>query len=100
MNRRLTTAADALRRVLANPDIRRAQLAWMLGYAAEWSWLVALWVYAYQTSGVVAVGILGLARTLPAAFLSPVLSTIIDRLPRHRVLLGIHIGRALLMLLQ
>jgi MFS family permease len=91
---RLATAADALRRVFANPDIRRAELAWMLGYAGEWSWLVALWVYAYQTSGVVAVGILGLARTLPAALLSPALSSITDRLPRHRVLLGIQLGRA------
>ena len=97
MTRRLATAADALRRVLANPDMRRAQLAWMLGYAAEWSWLVALWVYAYQTSGVVVVGILGLARTLPAALLSPALSTITDRLPRHRVLLAIHLGRATLL---
>jgi MFS family permease len=94
MIRRLAAAAEALRRVLANPDMRRAQLAWMLGYAGEWSWLVALWVYAYQTSGVVAVGALGLARTLPAALLSPALSTITDRLPRHRVLLGIHLGRA------
>lgn len=96
MIRRLATAADALRSVLANPDMRRAQLAWMLGYAGEWSWLVALWVYAYQTNGVVAVGALGLARTLPAAFLSPALSTISDRLPRSRVLLGIHLGRAAL----
>jgi MFS family permease len=96
MIQRLATAGDALRRVLANPDIRRAQLAWMLGYAGEWSWLVALWVYAYQTGGVVTVGILGLARTLPAALLSPALSTITDRLPRHRVLLAIHSGRALL----
>ena len=57
MIQRLAVAGDALRRVLVNPDIRRAQLAWMLGWAGEWSWLVALWVYAYQTSGVVAVGI-------------------------------------------
>jgi uncharacterized membrane protein len=96
MNRRLIAAADALQRVLANPDMRRAQLAWMLGYAAEWSWLVALWVFTYKTSGVVAVGLLGLARTLPAALLSPALSTITDRLPRHRVLLAIHVGRATL----
>jgi MFS family permease len=96
MIRRLAIAGDALRRVLVNPDIRRALLAWMLGYAGEWSWLVALWVYTYQTSGVVAVGILGLARTLPAAILSPALSTITDRLPRHRVLLAIHLGRATL----
>lgn len=96
MIRRLATAGDALRRVLGNPDMRRAQVAWMLGYAGEWSWLVALWVYAYQTSGVVAVGALGLARTLPAALLSPALSTITDGMPRHRVLLTIHLGRAAL----
>ncbi|HTI29524.1 MAG TPA: MFS transporter [Methylomirabilota bacterium] len=96
MIRRLGAAGDALRRVLVNPDIRRALVAWMLGYAAEWSWLVALWVYAYQTGGVVAVGILGLARTLPAALLSPALSALTDRLPRHRILLAIHLGRATL----
>jgi MFS family permease len=96
MIQRLAIAGDALRRVLVSPDIRRAQLAWMLGWAGEWSWLVALWVYAYQTSGVVAVGVLGLARTLPAALLSPALSTVTDRLPRHRVLLAIHLGRATL----
>ena len=50
MIQRLAVAADSLRRVMVNPDIRRALLAWMLGYAGEWSWLVALWVYAYQTS--------------------------------------------------
>jgi MFS family permease len=92
----LAAAADALRRVLANRDIRRAELAWMLGWAAEWAWLVALLVFAYNAGGVVVVGVLGLARTLPAAILAPVLSTISDRLPRHRVLLGVHTGRAVL----
>ncbi|HTE64825.1 MAG TPA: MFS transporter, partial [Candidatus Binatia bacterium] len=92
----LAAAADALRRVLANRDIRRAELAWMLGWAAEWAWLVALLVFAYNAGGVVVVGVLGLARTLPAAILAPVLSTIADRLPRHRVLLGVHTGRAVL----
>jgi MFS family permease len=94
MIRSLGVALSALRRVMANPDIRRALVAWMLGWASEWAWLVALWVYAYNESGVVAVGVLGLARTLPAALLAPALSTITDRLPRHRVLLGVHIGRA------
>jgi MFS family permease len=97
MTRRLATAVDALRRVLANPDMRRALLAWMLGYAAEWSWLVALWVYAYEVGGVAAVGAIGLARTLPAAVLAPSLSTLADRLPRHWILLAVHIGRATIM---
>jgi MFS family permease len=94
MIRSLGVALSALRRVMASPDIRRAEAAWMLGWASEWAWLVALWVYAYNESGVVAVGVLGLARTLPAALLAPALSTITDRLPRHRVLLGVHAGRA------
>ncbi|MGH2455139.1 MAG: MFS transporter [Candidatus Limnocylindria bacterium] len=96
MMRSLASAATALRQVFANPDIRRAQLAWMTGWAAEWAWLVALLVYAHAAGGVLAVGLLGLARTLPAAILAPALSTLTDRLPRHRVLLGVHAGRATL----
>ena len=53
MIRSLGHALSALRQVMANPDIRRAELAWMLGYASEWAWLVALWVYAYNQSGAV-----------------------------------------------
>ncbi len=71
----------------------------MLGWASEWAWLVALWVFAFRASGVVAVGVLGLARTLPAALLAPALSTLSDRLPRHRVLLGVHLGRGLVLAL-
>jgi MFS family permease len=92
----LRLAISALRRVAANPDIRRAQVAWMLGYAAEWAWLVALFVYAYGVGGVATVGLAGLARTLPAGVLAPALSSLADRLPRHRVLLGIHAGRGAL----
>jgi len=92
----LAAAAVALRRVLANRDIRRAEIAWMLGWAGEWAWLVALLVFTYNAGGVVAVGVLGLARTLPAAVLAPILSTLSDRLPRPRVLLGINAGRAAL----
>jgi MFS family permease len=92
----LRLAISALRRVAANPDIRRAEVAWMLGYAAEWAWLVALFVYAYGVGGVAAVGLAGLVRSLPAGILAPALSSLADRLPRHRVLLGIHAGRGLL----
>jgi hypothetical protein len=96
MSSSLAAAIGALRRVLANRDIRRAELAWMLASAGEWAWLVALLVFTFHAGGVVAVGVLGLARTLPAGLLAPALSTISDRLPRHRVLLGVHTGRAVL----
>jgi MFS family permease len=96
MLRSLSSALRALREVVANPDIRRAQLAWMLGYAADWAWLVALFVYAFDVGGVASVGLIGVVRTIPAAVLAPVMSTLTDRLPRHRVLLGIYAGRAAL----
>jgi MFS family permease len=92
----LGLAISALRRVAANPDIRRAEMAWMLGYAAEWAWLVGLFVYAYDVGGVASVGLAGLVRALPAGILAPALSSLADRLPRHRVLLGIHAGRGAL----
>jgi MFS family permease len=96
MLRSVSSALSALRRVFANPDIRRAELAWMIGYAAEWAWLVALFVYAFGVGGVPAVGLVGVVRTLPAALLAPAISSLTDRLPRHRVLLGVHAGRAAL----
>src|SRR3970040_529459 len=96
MLHQLSAAGWALRRVAGNRDIRRAELAWMLGWAAEWAWLVALFVFAYGVGGVGLVGALGLIRTLPAAVLAPALSTLSDRRQRHRVLLGVHGGRAFL----
>lgn len=96
MPERLRAAGWALRRVAGNRDIRRAEAAWMLGWAAEWSWLVALAVFAYGVGGVALVGAMGLVRTLPAAILAQGLSSLSDRWPRHRVLLAVHGGRALL----
>lgn len=96
MFQQLAAAGWALRRVAANRDIRRAELAWMLGWAAEWAWLVALFVFAYGIGGVGLVGALGLIRTLPAALLAPALSTLADRRQRQQVLLSVHAGRALL----
>jgi MFS family permease len=93
MRDRLTAAAAALRRVATTPAILRAVLAWMLGWAAEWAWLVALSVYAYAIGGVALVGIVGLARSLPAGILAPALSSVADRWPQQRVLLAVHAGR-------
>jgi hypothetical protein len=92
----VSSALSALRRVFANPDIRRAEVAWMIGFASEWAWLVALFVYAFGVGGVGAVGLVGVVRTLPAGLLAPAISSLTDRIPRHRVLLGIHGGRAAL----
>jgi hypothetical protein len=51
MRQRLRAAALALRRVATTREIRRAMVAWMLGWAAEWAWLVALSVFSYAVGG-------------------------------------------------
>lgn len=99
MRDHLVAAAAALRRVTTTPAILRAVLAWMLGWAAEWAWLVALSVYAYAIGGLALVGIVGLVRSLPAGILAPALSSVADRWPQQRVLLGVHAGRAALVAL-
>lgn len=59
-------ALAALREVASNRSLRRVELSWTLGTAADQAFLVIALVAAYQAAGVVGVTLVGLARTLPA----------------------------------
>ena len=85
---------DALRQVLANPSLRRLQLAWVIGIAAEKAYLVALLVYAYDVGGVLAVGVVTMLASLPSGIFGPVLSSVAESFSPARVLVAIHLGRA------
>ena len=87
----LNASRDALRRVLQNPDLRRLEVAWTLSIAAQWALVVALLVYTYERGGAVAVGLLGVARTLPTLIGVPLATTLGDRHSRIRVLLGVYL---------
>ena len=87
----LAASLQALHRVLLNPDLRRLEIAWTLSIAAQWALIVALLVYAYGRGGAAGLGILGLARTLPTLVGVPLASTLGDRYPRIRVLLGVYL---------
>ncbi|HEY6607847.1 MAG TPA: MFS transporter [Candidatus Limnocylindria bacterium] len=89
MNVRATLA-----QVLANPSLRRLQLAWLIGIAAEKAYLVALLVYAYEVGDVLAVGVFTLLASLPSAVFGPILSSVFESFRPARVLLGLHLGRA------
>jgi len=84
-----------LAQVLANPALRRLQLAWLIGIAAEKAFLVALLVYAYDVGGVLAVGVFTMLASLPSGLFGPVLSSVFESFSPARVLLGLHLGRAL-----
>ncbi len=85
---------ETLAEVMANPSLRRLQVAWLIGIAAEKAYLVAILVYAYEIGGVGAVGLFTLLASLPSGLFGPILSSIFESFRPARVLLGLHLGRA------
>jgi MFS family permease len=77
----------------SNPGLRRVQLAWVSTMVGQWAYYIALAVYAYDVGGAVAVGLIGLIRTIPAAVSAPFTSLLSDRYPRERVMLVAQVGR-------
>jgi MFS family permease len=74
--------------------LRPLGLTQAAGSGAEWMWYTAATVYAHELGGVPAVGVIAVASVLPAAVLAPVLSSLVDRYPRHRVLTAAVVLRA------
>ena len=77
--------------------IRLLLLAWGLCYAGDLAAFTAASVYAYRAGGTGLVGILGLARGLPAALLVLLVTSWSDRVRRERLLIATVVPRALLL---
>jgi len=87
-------ALGAVREVLANPALRRVEASWTLAMAADQAFLVIALVVAYQAGGVVGVGLVGLARTIPALIVA--IATDVERGGRpERALLAGNATRAI-----
>jgi MFS family permease len=72
--------------VFGNPDLRRLELAWAAMSFATWSFAIALAVYAFETAGAAAVGLVALARLLPGAVVAPFAGLLGDTRSRRGVL--------------
>ena len=83
----------ALRDVLGNSAIRKIEIAWTAGTAADWAFLVILLVVAYDAGGALAVGVLGAVRVLPAIVIPPFASTLVQRFRGDRMLTAINLVR-------
>jgi len=92
--RRWSQAVSALPTLARNENLRRVELAWGASIAAEWTHFVALGVFAYTTGGASAVGIAGLVRMLPAAFVAPFAAALGDRFRRERFLVAVSLAGA------
>ena len=80
--------------VFRNADLRRLELAWASSNLASRASAIAVAVYAYETDGIAAVGIVAFVRLVIAAALSSWLAVFADRRPRRQVLIATDLGRA------
>jgi len=94
--RRFRDSLSAFAAVWRNSNLRWLELAWAASVVGQYAFLVAVSVYAYNIGGEEAVGLVFLARLIPAAVLSPFAGLLGDRYPRERVLLVTNVVRVVL----
>lgn len=92
----LRTAGSALAASARDRDLRAAQSSFALAWLAEWAATVGVGVLAYRHGGALAVGLVGLARSLPAAVVGPLAASLADVGRRERVLVAVSLARAAL----
>ena len=90
----LGESVQAFVEVFRNPDLRRLELAWVGSATGEWAAIVALSVFAFESGGAAAVGLVVLVRMLPAAVAAPFSALLADRFPRTRVMVVSDLTRA------
>jgi MFS family permease len=91
--RPIRAAIAAVREALGNDGIRRLELVWAIGIAADAALLVVLLVVVYAQDGALAAGILGAIRMGPAVVAGMLAGTVVRRFGGRRVLLTIGLTR-------
>jgi MFS family permease len=86
---------SAVREALSNDGIRRLELIWSVGIAADAAMLVVLLVVVYARDGVVAAGVLGAVRMGPAVLAGMLAGTVVRRFGGRQVLVSLGVIRAL-----
>jgi len=87
------TAARTLATVLRNRDLRSMELAWTLGFAADWAILVVALLVAYDAGGAALVGFVSLIRMVPAMLINVFVDP--GRFARaERVLVWVNLARS------
>lgn len=89
----LRATLSALREALANDGIRRLELGWTIGIAADAALTIVLLVVSYQRGGVLATGILGAVRMVPAVLSGMLAGAVLQRVRGDRLLVAIGLIR-------
>jgi MFS family permease len=99
VGRWLSGSLSALRTALAEPRLRRVQLAWAGSTSGEFVSLVALGLFAYKAGGATAVGVVALVQMVPSMLVSPLAGMLGDHFRRELVVIGADLVRATTMAL-
>lgn len=94
---RLAEPVHLFRSVLENADVRRLELSWAASNFASRASAIAVAVYAYETDGVAAVGIITFLRLAVAGGAAPWLSVFADRRGRRLVLITSDLVRCVML---
>ena len=94
LTRPLRSLAGSLREAMSNEGIRRLEASWALGIAADTGLMVVLIVVVYLRDGVVAAGVLGAVRMVPAVISGMLSSATLERFRGERVLFAMGVIRA------
>jgi hypothetical protein len=89
----IQAATRSVREVVANRDIRAIEVAWVLHVTADAALLVVGLLIAYDLAGAWGVGLLGVARTLPATAVALAVDTAAARRP-EQVLVLVNLAEA------
>jgi MFS family permease len=81
--------------MLANPGLRRLQLALAGSQLGEWTCSVTTTIVAYEQGGLLIAGAAGTARMVPGAVIGPFAAALADRHPRRAVMLCTDVARFL-----
>ena len=90
----IAAGTHAIREVAGNPGIRRIEIAWALGIASDWAYLVVLLITAYAAGGALGVGVLGVVRMIPPMLVAPFADIPVARLRGDRALVAVNLIRA------
>lgn len=89
----IRATVGAVRHALANDGIRRLELIWSIGVAADAALMVVLLVVVYAQDGVVAAGVLGAVRMGPAVVAGMLAGSVVGRFGGLRMLLTLGLAR-------
>lgn len=92
----VTEIGASVRRVFANKNLRRVQLAFGGSLLGDWAYATAVTVWAFGVGGATAVGVFQAVRFVSMAAAGPLGAVIADRVPRRTFMMVTDLVRAVL----